>query len=203
MISGGVAVIFSIGILAYGSLIADPGDEIGPKIVMRIKMQTPFPVEYGRMSQTRGGAPTLVPHPEGTSVSGEILVLDDSVSTDEARNMLWRRERRRTGSGEQYVEGSSPNSVLVRTFLAHPCVVTVHYTDFHQEGKLARPSAAELAKQAVRSVKKAERGKDGISYLMSAMASGIITPQTQSYFEEILRLTHTASLPEALNSVQR
>lgn len=82
-------------------------------------------------------------------------------------------------------------------------MATVHYTDFHQEGKLARPSAAELAKQAVQSVKKAERGKDGISYLISAMASGIITPQTQSNFEEILRLTHTASLPEALNSVQR
>lgn len=102
-----------VGILAYGSLITDPGPEIGPQIRMRIKLQTPFPVEYGRLSQKRGGAPTLVPHPHGAPVSGEILVLDDSVSIDEACHMLWRRERRRTGSGEQYVEGSSPNRTHV------------------------------------------------------------------------------------------
>jgi len=88
-----------VGILAYGSLITDPGAEISPKIVMRIKAQTPFPVEYGRLSQTRGGAPTLVPHSQGAPVAGEILVMDASVSADDARDMLWRRERRKTGSG--------------------------------------------------------------------------------------------------------
>src|SRR5207302_1355175 len=45
-----------IGILAFGSLIGDPGDELKPKIAMRIKTKTPFGVEYGRYSgQTRGG----------------------------------------------------------------------------------------------------------------------------------------------------
>jgi len=51
-----------IGILAYGSLIIDPGPEIGPLIVRRITTVTPFVVEYARLSRTRGGAPTLVPH---------------------------------------------------------------------------------------------------------------------------------------------
>jgi hypothetical protein len=169
---------------------------------MRIKTQTPFPVEYGRLSLTRGGAPTLVPHPKGSFVAAQVLVLADSVSVEEARNMLWRRERRRAGSRESYVEGSSPNSVLVRTFNDHPCVETVHYTDFHPTGKIGRPSAVELAQHAVESVRKAEAGKDGISYLMRAIASGIDTPLTKSYVTEIQRLTGTESLPEALKKVR-
>src|SRR5213594_779953 len=91
-----------IGILAFGSLIGDPGAEIGPKIIMRIKTQTPFGVEYGRYSgKTRGGAPTLVPHAAGAPVSAEILVLE-VVTAAEARDLLWRRERRKEGTGETY-----------------------------------------------------------------------------------------------------
>ena len=53
-----------VGILAFGSLIHDPGSELKPKIAMRTRGMTPFGVEYGRYSsKTRGGAPTLVPHP--------------------------------------------------------------------------------------------------------------------------------------------
>lgn len=192
-----------VGILAYGSLITEPGEEIGPKIRMRIKTQTPFPVEYGRLSRTRGGAPTLVPHPQGAPVLGEILVLDDSVSGDEARDMLWRRERQRTGSGERYLEGTSPNSVLVRSYMQHPRVDIVHYTDFYPEGKLVKPSAAELARRAIQSVKKAESGKDGITYLMKAMSAGITTPLTDSYVEQILALTQTTSLTEAVKSSRK
>lgn len=191
-----------MGILAYGSLITDPGDEISPKIMMRIQTQTPFPVEYGRFSQTRGGAPTLVPHPNGAPVCGEIFILDESVSSDYARDMLWRRERQKAGSGEQYAEGTSSHSVLVRTITAHPCVATVHYTDFRSEGKLTQPSALDLAQQAIQSVKKADSGKDGITYLINAMSAGIITPLTESYIAEILRLTNTASLSEALKAAQ-
>lgn len=69
-----------IGILAYGSLISDLGTEIGPLIVRQISTTTPFPVEYARLSQTRGGAPTVVPHSFGNPVKAEVLVLSDSVS---------------------------------------------------------------------------------------------------------------------------
>jgi hypothetical protein len=66
----------SIGILAYGSLIADPGSEIGPLIARRIQTVTPFSVEYARLSgKTRGGAPTVVPHAAGCPVKAEVLVL--------------------------------------------------------------------------------------------------------------------------------
>ena len=83
-----------IGILAFESLTSDPGEEIAQSITMRIKTPTPFPVEYGRYSEKRGGAPILTRHESGAPVRSEILVLHDAVTVDEARNMLWRRERK-------------------------------------------------------------------------------------------------------------
>jgi len=189
----------AIGILAFGSLIADPGPELAPKITMRIKTPTPFFVEYGRLSgKTRGGAPTLVPHEAGAPVRAEILVLDDAVTVADATDMLWRRERRKSGSGEPYVEGMSANSVLVRRITDSPCVVNVLFTDFHSAGKIGRPSVEELARHAIQSVATADDGKDGISYLIGNLAEGVETPLTPAYRAEILRQTSTNSLEEAL-----
>ena len=185
-----------VGILAFGSLIGDPGPEIGPKIIMRIKCQTPFGVEYGRLSQTRGGAPTLVPHEKGAPVSAEILVLDDAVSENEARDMLSRRERRKEGTGERYSKSDSPNSVLVSSANDNPCVETVFYTDFNPSGKKTL-TAKELADAAIESVKKAEEGKDGITYLMNNIAAGIETPLTAAYRDEVLRQMNADSLSAA------
>lgn len=66
-----------VGILAYGSLIEEPGVEIEPLIVERQQgIETPFPVEFARSSDTRQGAPTLVPVDQGGSlVPAEVLVL--------------------------------------------------------------------------------------------------------------------------------
>lgn len=50
-----------VGILAYGSLISDPGTEICAVIMRRIPTMTPFPVEYGRFSATRGALPPSFP----------------------------------------------------------------------------------------------------------------------------------------------
>lgn len=193
----------ALGILAFGSLVADPGPELEPKIAMRITTTTDFPVEYGRYSgKTRGGAPTLVPHEAGAPVRGEILVLNDVVTVAEATDVLWRRERRKYGSGETYAEGTSANSVVVRHIGDSPCVSNVLYTDFHAAGKIERPDAAELAARAIESVRAAEDGKDGISYLMSNLAAGIETPLTPAYRAEILRQTKTESLEEALTQVK-
>jgi hypothetical protein len=191
-----------LGILAYGSLIKDPGSEIARRIKFRLKTVTPFPVEYGRYSgKTRGGAPTVVKHDTGAPVAAEILVLDDKVSFDEARDILWRRERRKEGSGETYVESKSPNSVLVRE-VTDNCVERILYTDFHPEGKIALPDALDLAKAAIKSVKVADNGKDGITYLMDNVAAGIDTPRTREYVNEILRITKTETLEEALIEAQ-
>jgi hypothetical protein len=192
-----------LGILAFGSLIDDPGDEIRSKTLMRMKTTTPFGVEFGRYSgSTRGGAPTLVSHEAGAPVSAEILILDNSVSADDARDILWRRETRKSGSDERYVEGAFKNSVLVKEFTESPSVASVLYTDFHPEGKIDTPAATELAQHAIESVSIAEAGMDGISYLMSAMAAGIRTPLTQSYHDEILRQTETNSLREAFETAR-
>jgi hypothetical protein len=45
-------------------------------------------------------------------------------------------------------------------------------------------------------------GEDGISYLMNATKAGIITPLSADYEKEILKLTGTASLKEALAKVR-
>jgi len=191
-----------IGILAFGSLIQDPGPELESRIAMRIKTVTPFPVEYARLSRkTRGGAPTLVPHKSGCSVSAEILVLDDAVSLDEARNMLWKRETRKT-DGEKYNEVTSLSSVLVGVRDDSPYVSTLLYTDFRAEGKIANPTPEDLATRAIQSVQEADEGKDGISYLRDALECGIQTPLTPAYTTEILRKTNARSLEEALRNAK-
>ena len=111
--------------------------------------------------------------------------------------MLWRRETRKT-DGQQYVEGTSANSVLVRQYSDDPRASTVLYTEFHDAGKIPKPTAKELAKHAIQSVGKAKEGKDGVSYLMNAIACGIETPLTLTYQTEILRLTGAQTLQEAL-----
>ena len=78
----------TVGILAYGSLIDNPGDEIAAATVRTIEeVETPFSVELARSSDGRGGAPTLVPVDKGGArVRAQIFVLD--VSEEEAVNRL-------------------------------------------------------------------------------------------------------------------
>jgi hypothetical protein len=189
------------GVLAYGSLIGDPGPELKPKIRMRLKTTTPFPVEFGRYSKTRGDAPTLVPHEGGAPVSAEIFILDASVSPEEATDMLWRRERHREGSGETYVRGTSAGSVLVDETADFPIVTTVLYSNFNQAGKVQHPSPEELAEHAIASVQTAKPGEDGISYLKNAIEAGIQTPLTAAYQDEILKRTNTQSLDQAISKL--
>jgi len=193
--------VSSIGILAYGSLVRDPGIEIGPVIVQRISARTPFPVEYARFSGTRGGAPTVVPHSSGNPVTAEVLVLSDSMSLEEAKNLLWRRETRNEGSGRAYQERFGPNAVLVRDSPGFCNLDHVLYTDFNPSGKLTAPDPRELARAAVESVAKAMSGKDGISYLMDLISAGVVTALTARYQKEILIVTNSGSLREALNTV--
>jgi hypothetical protein len=196
------SAVRGIGILAYGSLIVDPGVEIGPLIVSRVQTVTPFPVEYARLSRNRGGAPTLVPHADGCPVRAELLVLLDNVSLIEARSLLWRRETRKEGTGEEYLERASSNAVLVRDSLGICGLEHVFYTDFNANGKIDDPNPRVLAEAAIDSVAKAPIGRDGISYLTDNIQADIITPLTPLYRESILALTNASDLPEALASVR-
>jgi hypothetical protein len=190
-----------IAILAFGSLRNDPG-KIGEHIAFRIKTETPFPVEYGRLSQSRGGGPTLVPHEKGAKVGAELLILPDDMPLERARDLLWLRERRKEDNEETYSAGTGPNHVLVREwnkaceFGECPWVETVLYTDFNPSGKQTL-TAEQLAKAAIESVGKADEGKDGITYLAQAEKAGIHTPLTKTYREAILKQTGTQTLAEA------
>ena len=85
----------SVGIFGYGSLLADPGDKIGPHIVERIPQLSPWKIEYARRSDGRGRGPTLVIHKTGSTVNGQILVLDVGPNrVAEVREWLWERENK-------------------------------------------------------------------------------------------------------------
>jgi len=193
-----------VGIFGFGSLIADPGEELADATASRIEAETPFAVEYGRTSKrTRGGAPTLVPVSSGGAhVKATIFVLKDSISEQEAKSILWRRETRQVGSGKAYKRPANPgpNSVLIAVCKDFMGPDRVLYTDFADSGKLEHPTARQLAELAVASARKRDvpKGMDGISYLMAAKKAGIITPLSGAYEKEILRITGAGSLEEAL-----
>jgi hypothetical protein len=153
-------------------------------------------VEYARLSQTRGGAPTLAPHPAGAPVKAQILVLDDTLSVEQAQDRLWRREIRTEDPAKKYPAGTSPNSIRIGQ-TTHPSVATIVCTDYNPEGKIEHPTAALLAQAAIASVAKAAPGQDGITYLRNAMTAGIKTPLTEAYQAEVFRQTSTQDLGEA------
>ena len=193
-----------VGILSYGSLGDDPGVEIGPLVVERIEgVETPFRVEFVRQSRTRGGAPTLVPVPEGgATVNASILVLRGSVSESEAADMLWRRETRKEGSEQRYNPSSE---VTVRRLENFEGLGVVLYAELG--ANIADPDPRKLAGLAIRSVRSdaSRKGVDGISYLINIKENGGETPLMPRYEKEILRCTGTKTLERArdLLSTQR
>ncbi|MFN3252323.1 hypothetical protein [Roseibium album] len=191
----------NVGILAYGSLIDDPGNELAPLISQIISdVTTPFPVEFARKSSSRGYAPTLVPHPDGAQVRAAILVVRASLA--QAEDMLWRRETRTNDVTMRY-PGDRPhllNAVQVKRVNDFAGIDHVLYT---QIGANIAPLTPEhLAKLAVESVKTAPHGKDGISYLMDARNNGISTPLSSAYEAEILQLAKPDTLQRALVSLR-
>src|SRR5262245_37044997 len=125
----------------------------------------------------RASAPAAVRRPWCRSIAAApikatIFVLKDSLSEQEAKSILWRRETRQVGSGKAYKRPANPgpNSVLVAVCRNFMGLDRVLYTDFANSGKLEHPTARQLAGLAVASAGKREvpEGMDGISYLMAA-----------------------------------
>jgi hypothetical protein len=163
-------------------------------------VRTPFPVEYARLSESRGWAPTLVPVENGgASVNALLLVLRSDVSLETAKDMLWRRETKQVGSDKHYRELKKPTAktVLIKELREFEGVEHVLYVDFTPAGKLQAPTASELAASAVNSARALSTDDDGISYLRNAMASGVITPLTANYEKAVLELTNANSLEDA------
>lgn len=190
-----------IAILAFGSLIDDPGREIQEATIDCRMVRTPFKVEFARYSDKRGGAPTLVPVEEGgSSVEAVLLVLAEAVSLQDARDLLWRRETQQVGSSKKYraTPKPGPNKVLIRELEGFESFDTVLYVDFPPEGKVRNPNPADLAERAIASAKACGDERDGITYLIRAKANGIVTPLMAEYEAKILEKTCARSLDEAL-----
>ena len=192
-----------IGILAYGSLISEPGSEISKYISDEVRTMTPFPVEYVRISKTRGDAPTVAPHSSGKPVRATLLVLQDGIVPEDAKSLLWRRETRNEGLDREYRMSSSPYAIVVSDLPGFCGLDHVLYTDFNESGKLSHPNPGELARAAIDSVAKSPDSKDGISYLMDLINIGVETELTPAYQKEILALTGTPNLVEALALVRK
>jgi cation transport regulator ChaC len=188
-----------IGILAYGSLIEDPGERITQLLINRIDTVTPFPVEYARTSRTRGNAPTLIPFESGAQVKAQILVLRAETSVQVASNILYQRETRQTE--RNYARPNETNitsgTVLVEELTNFENIKTVLYTKIGSN--IPNLTAHYLATNAIASARGSagETRKDGISYLINAKRNGIETSISGSYEEEILRLTESNSLEDA------
>jgi len=195
-----------LGILAYGSLIDDPGKEINAVTVCQTEnVLTPFELEFARSSRTRGGGPTLVPvKTGGARVKAQILVLGEGISEKQATDMLWRRETHQVCSGNVYKRPQNPgkNTVLVEQLKNFHNVDLVLYTKIAPNIKLLTPQ--KLAKLAIDSARSEAgiQGLDGISYLIKAKQNGIQTSLMPQYENEILRELKATSLEGALRIIQ-
>ncbi|MDX8522673.1 DUF4435 domain-containing protein [Mesorhizobium dulcispinae] len=198
----------SIGILAYGSLIDEPGAELESIITRRMSVgiSTPFPVEFARSSISRGGAPTLVPFEQGERVKGAILVLRDDVTLAQGRDMLWRRETRNASGAYSAPTTPNVNDIVIKELEQFHGVGKVLYTSIGSNiGTLTAEHLADLAIQSAEAVSRGEleRGRDGVTYLHNAITAGIATRLSAEYAAAILRKTGTGDLAAAIGKLVR
>lgn len=197
----------TVGILAYGSLIDSPGKELEPLIVDRIHCNTPFNVEFARISTSRSNAPTLIPIQNGGKlIKAQILVLSDLVSIDRVKSMLWRRERHITDVSQNYSRPQNPgtNKVLIECLYNFYGIQNVFYTSIGINiGRIITPGL--LADYAIESIlgEAGAKGLDGIRYLLAAKMNGIVTGLSEEYENEILKRTSTESLKDAIQALDQ
>jgi hypothetical protein len=157
-------------------------------IVQRIKVETPFRVEFARSSRTRDGAPTLVPVSSGGArVPAEVLVLDDRVTVAEGRGMLYRRETRKDGTDARWIDELTDWAGLS----------TVLYTALPANIQpLTAEKLADLAVASAAAPAGAGR-RDGISYLQQQKIRGLRTPLMPPYETAVLAQTGADDLDSA------
>ncbi len=181
-----------VGILAFGSMVEEPGAELAAVITRRIKVETPFRVEFARSSRTRDGAPTLVPvSAGGAHVHGMVLLLDDRVSAAAGRALLYRRETRRTDAA-----GAGPASWITELTDWAGTSMCLYVALPANIQPLTADRLAELAVQSAAAPAGAER-RDGISYLQQQKRREVMTPLMPSYEEAVLARTGASTLDDA------
>lgn len=195
------------GIIAYGSLIKNSGEEIEQWIRGRIKIITPFNVEFKRKSSTRNNSPTLVPvQNSGSKVRADLLILDESLTESEIKSMLYRREKHTSNKDLHYIEPTNPNinSILVKMLLDFKGFQKVFYTEIGQN--ITEPvTGKKLAELAIESIlgDAGHEKEDGIRYLKEILDCGIKTPLTKEYVNSILQLTNTNDLDKSIELLDK
>ena len=192
----------AIGILAFGSLLADPGEELKPCVVRRKAVKTPFAVEFARESSKRCGAPTLVPVDpgRGTRLDASVLILKDTVDEESACDMLYRRETWRVGEAVSYCDARSR---WIHTLPGFDDVHVCLYTAL--EANIDPLTVERLAELAISSAAKAAGANkhDGTSYLREQKLRGVETPLMPRYQAEVLSRTGSEDLAEAWERIRR
>lgn len=195
--------VVRVGVLAYGSLLWDPGSELGDVLDLTSPVhdvKTRFAVEFARSSTTRGGGPTLVPvETGGAQILGAMFPFRERLPVNEAQTLVWRRETGSTsGRYDALRNADHPDKVFVD---AHEAL--------HDEFDVVlvvrvRPNIEplngdELAQRAIDSARTefGAESKDGISYLIGAKRFGIDTPLRSDYESAIFRTLDVTSLEEA------
>ena len=201
---------YKIGILAFGSLIDNSGREIQELEIDRVKSDTPFKVEYARISSSRDNAPTLIPvsdESKGKKVNAVIIILKDNTTIEDAKSILWRRECHYKDRTKTYTrpKNPTPRQVLIEHKDNFMGVEKVLYTSFIQQPEYKNLIPDILADFAISSIL-SEAGiteKDGIRYLLSANKNGITTELSNDYEKAIQNKTNTNSLDEAIEKLDR
>ncbi|MFW6129685.1 MAG: hypothetical protein ACOC56_00785 [Atribacterota bacterium] len=196
--------IMKIGILAYGSLIDDPGYEIEEKVIeKRSGIRTPFRVEFARKSSSRDNAPTLVPVSKGGAyVEAVLLVLKKNTTLKYAKDILYRREINEVENKDKCYKPDPDNENQVWIDLI-PEIFGMDYVLYTRiKPNIKQCTPENLAKLAIESVKGevGKNKKDGISYLINAKENGIRTVLSKNYEENILEKTKSETLKEALKN---
>jgi hypothetical protein len=187
-----------IAVLAYGSLLAHPGEWLGSRMQRLIRWETPFGVEYLGVSKRRGGAPTLVQSSSHRPVNGGLIILattentpnNEGISIDKVCRVLAHREEGADGTGKIK---SDLNLLGFR----------IIYSDFDAETK--KPLANDLATAAIESVGHCvglgHPFMNGIRYLSENLEWGVVTEVSHAYRDAILSQTETKSLDQAEHKV--
>jgi hypothetical protein len=171
------------GILAFGSLIWEPGELVSLEKVGEVICTTPWPVEFGRSSRRRGWAPTLVKVRRGLKVRARVLLYRDD--PDHVEATLAKREGINLAKRPKDIKACLVPGVSVKP---------IWYSGLAPN--ITRPSPHCLARLAIASVKPCPEG-NGIRYLRECLKLSIRTSMTQAYRDEILRITGQTNLEEA------
>lgn len=196
----------NLGILAFGSLIDNPGEEISEIEVDRIECKTPFNVEFARKSSKRGDAPTLIPFENGIPVKAVLFVLRNNIDINTAESILYRRERHVNNRTDIYEHSDNPgqNKVVIKRWENFMNVKTVLSTSIGCNITQAL-SPTLLANLAITSIlsEAGQKEKDGIRYLLSTKRNGIVTRLSDDYEQQILAITDTSNLEMAIEKLDR